>query len=379
MSPAISPFQLVFGRKPRMSPRDITFPNRIVPPPVRPEQHAPYVADLTRKLQSLRLAALDKQLERKQQLRANHDRNRKASSTKSPQRGDIVYVYTPTTTAQKLTLQWSPPCHLVLRTNHNTCIVRPLTSTTGRGGKFPQDVTRNIASVKVAALRPADFWIGARVLRKFKQAWFLGTVIDITEDNGHTLYHIDYDDCGQEDIDKGELYDGVVYHPRLEQSLFKDTQLPAINQTIMFALHNGPRFGKIVEINPMSGKPLSVMLWKPSNKSKTILTARFKPTQHLETGPEIVQITPAQIKTHVTFSPEGLLNSKSRDKVRHLMTRKQRAPHPTKRRVGPKTAEKAEPFRNKPPLTVERKPAQATTPKPHHRYPIRSRRKTSKP
>ena len=115
-------------------------------------------------------------------------------------------------------------------------------------------------------------------MRKFKQAWFLGTIIDVLKENGQTLYQVDYDDCGKEEIDKGELYEGIVYHPRLEQSLFSDTQLPAINQMVMFALEYSPRFGKIVEINPLSPKPLSVMLWKPNNKAKTILSARFKST-----------------------------------------------------------------------------------------------------
>ena len=119
----------------------------------------------------------------------------------------------------------------------------------------------------------------------------------------------------------------VVYHPRLERSLFTDTRLPAVNQMVMFALHNSPRFGKIVEVNPLSPKPLSVMLWKPNGKAKSLLSARFKSTQSLESGPEIVQIAPAQIKTHVIFSAEGLLVKKSQDKVRRLITRCQRQPH----------------------------------------------------
>ena len=71
-------------------------------------------------------------------------------------------------------------------------------------------------------------------MRKHKQSWFLGTVIDVHDDNDNTLYQVDYDDCGR---DRGELYDSVVYHPRLNQSLYRDTQLPAVNhQMIMFVL-----------------------------------------------------------------------------------------------------------------------------------------------
>ena len=313
-TPALSPFQLVFGRRPRMSPRDITFATRIAPPPVQPASQLQYVKTLTRNLESLRLAALDNQIERKEALRAKYDRNRTVTNP-SPSRGDIVYLHTPTTTTQKLTTQWSPPYHVVISTHQNTCVLRPLTSPVGRGGKFPQDVTKNAASVKVAALRPADFWIGARVLRKHKKSWFLGTIIDVQDDEGKTLYQVDYDDCGKEDIDPGELLDSVVYHPRLETRLYEDTQLPAVGQPVMFAQHLRPRFGIIAEINPTLAKPLAILLWKPNSKAKSFLTARFKSTLHQPTGEEITRITPAQIKTHVSFDDEGFLSKKSQDRV----------------------------------------------------------------
>ena len=269
-------------------------------------------------------------------------------------------------------MQWSPPCYLVLNAHHNTCTVRPLTSATGRGGKFPQDATKNSSCVKVATLRPTDFWIGARVLRKHKQAWFLGTIIDVHEDKGLTLYQVDYDDCGQEDIDRGELYDSVVYHPRLEHGLYHDTQLPAINQLIMFALQREPRFGKIVEINPLHTKPLSVVLWKPSNKAKSVLSARFKSTQHLETGTEIVRIAPAQIKTHVEFTPEGRLDKDSLVKVRNILTRSQRQPHSkipkAKRELTRRFPKKQAPAKKAKPKTTPRMSSA-----PGHRYPTRSR------
>ena len=233
ITPGLSPFQLVYGRKPRMSPRDVAFPARIVPPPM-PPQHTKYVNTIVKKLQSLHLSALDKQIQRKEDLRRKHDNTRAPLADTLPKRGDVVFVHKPTTTTQKLLMQWSPPCHLVLQAHQNTCLVRPLTSPAGRGGKFPQDVTRNMSSVKVVTLRPADFWIGARVLRKHKQVWFLVTVIDVQEDEGKTLYQVDYDDCGKEDIDAGVLYDSIVYHPRLEQNLFEDTQLPSVGQAMHY-------------------------------------------------------------------------------------------------------------------------------------------------
>ena len=317
-------------------------------------------------------------------MRDDHDRHRSATKITTPSRGDIVYIYSPTTTAQKLTMQWSPPCHLVLRSGHDTCLVRPLTSAAGRRGKFPQDATCNTSSIKIAALRPADFWIGARVLRKHKQAWFLGTVIEVSDDEGQTLFQVDYDDCGSEDIDQGELYDSIVYHPRLEQSLFQDTQLPALNQMIMFSLNRSPRFGKIVEINPLLPKPLSVMLWKPYSKAKSILTARFLPTDRLDSGADIIRISPAQIKLQVSFKPDGTLESKSRDKVRYTLTRSQRQPFakasPKAQTTPPKAADPAKVVRATSPCSKPMSDKQSKSKSPFitHRYNTRQRARVSK-
>ena len=87
MSPAFSPFQLVHGHKPRMSARDITFPNHHITP--RPKHLAPYVK-APKKLQSLWFVTLDKQIECKEQLRASHDRNRTVNNAPTPKRDDIV-------------------------------------------------------------------------------------------------------------------------------------------------------------------------------------------------------------------------------------------------------------------------------------------------
>ena len=391
ITPGLSPFQLVYGRKPRMSPRDVAFPARIVPPPM-PPQHTKYVNTIVKKLQSLHLSALDKQIQRKEDLRRKHDNTRAPLADTLPKRGDVVFVHKPTTTTQKLLMQWSPPCHLVLQAHQNTCLVRPLTSPAGRGGKFPQDVTRNMSSVKVATLRPADFWIGARVLRKHKQAWFLGTVIDILEDEGKTLYQVDYDDCGKEDIDAGALYDSIVYHPRLEQNLFEDTQLPSVGQAIMFAHLLQPRFGVIAEINPEMQKPLAVLLWKPNSKTKSILTARFKSTRMLPSGEEFVRITPAQIKTHVTFLEDGRLEPQSQRKVRSLMTRSQRQPHSAPGSKGTDHPRIVEPTNAFPSLDVRKttsnqqksiskrgsKPITKSLPIPRHKHSYNTRSRSSR-
>ena len=64
--PGISPFQLVFGRRSRVSGKDITFPVKITPSYPVNKSHSGYVKDLCRRLQRLRLTTLDKPIGRKQ-------------------------------------------------------------------------------------------------------------------------------------------------------------------------------------------------------------------------------------------------------------------------------------------------------------------------
>ena len=201
----------------------------------------------------------------------------------------------------------------------------------------------------------------------------------------------------KEDIDVGSLYDSVVCHPRLEGNLYENTQLPAIGQAVMFAQQLQPRFGIIAEINPTLAKPLSIMLWKPNSKAKSLLMARFKSTRNLTTGEEIVCMSPAQIKTHVTFSEDGFLSQESRKQVRAIVTRSQRQLHAkanprSKNRQQPKPkAAASRPVKTAPttasvsPSTRRQRPARNASaktltpraPKPTHRYNTRGH--TSKP
>ena len=92
------------------------------------------------------------------------------------------------------------------------------------------------------------------------------------------LYQVDYDDCGKEDVDRGTLWDHVVYHPRLETDLFDVEKMPSIGQGLMFAHELQPRFGVVHDIIPTSKTPISIILWKPNAKAKSILRARFVST-----------------------------------------------------------------------------------------------------
>ena len=85
VAPGVSPFQMVFGRKPRLAGRDITFPSKVLPSQPLNADAKPYVQQLCSHLQQFRLAAWDRQFERKQYMRDRHDATRAATaSNKSP-------------------------------------------------------------------------------------------------------------------------------------------------------------------------------------------------------------------------------------------------------------------------------------------------------
>ena len=150
-------------------------------------------------------------------MRERHDRLRKPSTVPIPSRGDLVHRYSKTK-APKLQFQWSRPTWLVVKTKNNRSLVRSLTSADGRRGKAPVEIWTNIKALKVAGPTPVNFWMGARVRREFRGSWHIGKVVSIDADQNNTLFKIMYDDCDQEDLDRGQIYDFVCYHPKLDTS-----------------------------------------------------------------------------------------------------------------------------------------------------------------
>ena len=100
-----------------------------------------------------------------------------------PRRGDLVYLNVPTSTP-KVRFQWTQPVWLVLKAAVTTVTLKPLVSPQGHKQKTPPIKIANRKRVRVAGPRPMDFWVGARVQRKFKKTWFLGTIFDMVTDEG---------------------------------------------------------------------------------------------------------------------------------------------------------------------------------------------------
>ena len=312
--PGISPFQLVFGRKPRLAGKDVTFPSKIVPSPGISLDNMNMVKPMCTRLQQIRLAGLERQLERKQKQRERHDKHRQWSKRIMPQRGDLVHIYHKTA-HPKLDYQWSAPVWLVMKRHQNTCKLKHLTSCAGRDGNDVSLKTTNCKNIRITAPRPVDFWIGSRVRRHFSNGWFLGTVARVTTDEGETLFQVEYDDCDQEELDKGQLWDAVIYHPRMCEMATTRGTLPEVHSVILFAHEQNPRFGKVTSVNANSPRPVTVHLWKPNKHRTGLAQARYRASS-MNNEPDLMQVTPEQIKVkNLIWDTEGRFTSESQTRV----------------------------------------------------------------
>ena len=136
----LSPFNLVFGRKPRLSSKDICFPRKFIPAALRDIKgtHKKYVSRLASNLKDLRFRALDSTIEAKEILRNAHDRRRGSHAAavhmQAVKKGSIVSTHRPTAALRKLRYQWTEPTFLVIEVSTNTCTAIDLTSKEGRLG-----------------------------------------------------------------------------------------------------------------------------------------------------------------------------------------------------------------------------------------------------
>ena len=312
-APGISPFQLVFGRRPRLAGRDVTFPSKVMPAvPPKSKEKREFVSSLCNNLQGIRLTALNRQLQRKQRAREKHDRQRGVRDSPQATRGDIVHIHHKTA-MPKLQYQWTGPTWLVLRADLNTCKLKSLTSATGRKGGPADTKTVNQKNIRIASPRPEG--IGARIRRQFKGDWFLGTITDMGVDQQQTWFVVDYDDGDQQDMDVGEIWDNVCYHPRMDERHYAEERLPGIDKVVVFAFNQQLRLGMVTNVNGMDPKPLSVALWKPHRKATSLQSARYRPSM-IDGHADLVRLSPIHIKLKgLKFNEEGYLDKESKHRL----------------------------------------------------------------
>ena len=324
---------MVYGRKPRLSAADICFPVSDIPVPPRSEpDRRRMVRILQKKLQGLRFRALEHSIEHKERLRFSHDDKRSGSNSAlhhdKLKIGDIVCVYTPSPRLKKLTYQWSAPDHIVISVGPNTCKVRRLRQKKGeaesrvkKGNKTVKGLPSKVITRKMLSSFPvpASYFLGARVMKKFKNKWYLGTVDDIYQDDKTTLWHVSYSDFDGEDMDKQQLADSMVGHPLLDAKV--DADAPEIGTLVWYSETNKPALGRVVQIDPTVARPVVVHKMGQKGTETSLLKARFEDLYHEDPRePLLAHITLHQIRmTMKSLTSGGRLRGSDQHKLRRLL------------------------------------------------------------
>ena len=323
-APHLSPFELVYGRKPRLSARDICVAQQDkVIAASSSELQRLHEANLVT-LQGMRLTTAENQIVSKLNARDKRDKTRNPTLQPKVTRGMLVHVQKPTRVLKKLTFQWTPPSFLVLKEHVNTCTLLPLVSPAGRGGQRPKAISVNRSKMKSADKPPCGFWIGSRILRTFNGKVFSGIIDQVEEDDGKRFFHVSYDDFDEEELDFGELIDSVYYHPELDAAnavLSADT-LPKEGTFVLFAADYEPRVGKVIELRPDDRKQIVIQMWRPKRPRRgraELSTAQYA-TRDSDSDPDRRSITLAQVRvTGLVLTEENVWDSSSRVLVRKAL------------------------------------------------------------
>ena len=276
----LSPFNLVFGRKPRLSSQDVCFPRKFIPAVQRDLKgtHQKYVSRLASNLQDLRFRALESVIENKEILRDAHDRKRGSHAAsmhlQQVKKGSIVSVHQPSASLRKLRYQWSEPTHLVIETSTNTCTVVNLVTKEGRDGSYPPTVRIN-RKMMVPFPSSPSFFIGAKARRQFRSGIYVGTITHVLEDEGECLWHVVYEDFDSEDLNFNELVDAVFYHPLLDTT--HDLRLPSVGSFVWYSEKQRPRLGQVTGLDPTLPRPVTVRVFVPKAGAPSLSQAVFRP------------------------------------------------------------------------------------------------------
>ena len=329
-SASLSPFNLVFGRKPRLSPQDICFPTTKKPWPLPSDAtKARYLKRLQNKLHGLRFRALDDAYEAKEDMRERHDTKRsgalKVVSDRAFSVGDVVSVCQPTPKLKKIMFQWSEPVYVVVSVTPSTCEVRSLARKKGatvtevsKAGSLPSVIVNKKMASSFPV--PVSFFIGAKVMKKFgTHGWHEGTVDRVETDEGETLWHVVYGDFDEEEYKRDELAQHLAYHPMLDNEF--DLDVPEVGSFVWFAHKHQPCLGQVLSVDPTVSRPLMVKIFSPQASAVSLARAKYKAVFDDEGEPQVQQITVHQVRIRFKeLSKRGFLPAKVRGQLRRCLS-----------------------------------------------------------
>ena len=166
---------------------------------------------------------------------------------------------------------------------------------------------------------PPSFFLGAKVLKKFKDKWYRGTVDDVSQDEGNFLWHISYSDFDGEEMDRQQLAAHLQSHPLLDPE--SDLPTPDIDSLVWFSEQGRPALGRVVHIDPTVARPVGVHKYKTVGRNTALPRARFVEMVSEKGGdPVIAHITLHQIRLIVkSLTRGGKLKFPDQQKLSRLL------------------------------------------------------------
>ena len=140
---------------------------------------------------------------------------------------------------------------------------------------------------------PAQFFIGAKVYKRFGSKWYGGTVDQVHQDEDTTCWHVTYTDFDEEDLDAEQLAEVIIYHPLVDAS--GDLEVPKVGQMVWFAQNNVPVMGQVTAVDATTPRPITVQVWVPKRGTGNILKATFQPKVEDDGHSTVVRLTVPQV------------------------------------------------------------------------------------
>lgn len=105
------------------------------------------------------------------------------------------------------------------------------------------------------------------------------------QDEDNVLWYVVYTDFDEEQLDKSQMSDIVVYHPLLD--VHGDLDVPQVDTYVWFSQNQQPFLGKVM-VDPTVTRPIVVQLYRPQVNAVSLPRARFQGAVDNDTGEPIV-------------------------------------------------------------------------------------------
>ena len=167
---------------------------------------------------------------------------------------------------------------------------------------------------------PKSFFIGAKVARQFGRKWVEGTIDRLDQDENDALWHVVYSDFDEEQLDKIQMCDAVVYHPLLDVQ--GDLKVPRVGTYVWYSHNQQPYLGQVVSIDPSVSRPVVVQRFRPQANAESLPRAKFQRAVDPDTGKAILShLTLPQVQLQFdSLTARGYLSAKDRRKLQDRLT-----------------------------------------------------------